>query len=276
MKHLAIAALLCALPAQAMAQRPSVPPPADARAAAPFDITGQWEPLITEDWRWRMITPPAGDWVAVPLNSAGVARTLEWNLAADQAAGRECLPYGPGGLLRLPVRVRIDWTDGNTLRLQTDEGGQVRMFRFISAAPGPELLALSRPVGGEDAPSLQGRTLAQWHAYPQSRGLGYGSHGTTGGALRAVTTNTAGGYLRRNGVPYSAGAVITEQFNLLPMPGGGDLLVLTTQVEDPAFLARPFVVSTTFRREADPARWTPAPCHTDDPLEPPIPGGRGR
>lgn len=276
MKRLACALLLALLPAPLSAQPATPAPISDARAGAPFDITGQWVPLITEDWRWRMITPPVGDWIAVPLNPAGVARTLEWDLAADRAAGRECHAYGPGGLLRLPVRVRFDWADGNTLRLQTDEGEQVRSFHFVAAVPGPELPALARPERAAGAPSLQGRTLAQWHAYPQARGLGFGARETSGGALRAVTTNTTGGYLRRNGVPYSADAVITEQFNLLPMPGGGDLLVLTTQVEDPVYLARPFVVSTTFRRETDLSQWTPAPCHTDDPLEPPIPGGRGR
>lgn len=276
MKRLALALLLATLPATANAQAGGQTPPADARAGAPFDITGQWVPLITEDWRWRMITPPVGDYVSVPLNPAGVARTLAWDQAADRAAGLECLPYGPGGLLRLPVRVRFDWADGNTLRLRADEGGQVRLFRFAVAAPGRELPELARPLPVNEPPSLQGHTVAQWHAYPQSRGLGFGGVASSGRALRAVTTNTSGGYLRRNGVPYSPAAVITEQFNIVPMPGGGDLLVLTTQVEDPTYLTQPFVVSTTFRRESDLSRWTPGPCHSDDPLEPPVPGGRER
>ena len=135
MKRLALALLLSLPPVSALARQADAPVPADARAGAPFDITGQWVPLITEDWRWRMITPPVGDWIGVPLNPAGVARTLEWNLASDRAADRECNAYGPGGLLRLPVRVRFDWADGNTLRLQTDEGEQVRSFRFVTAAP---------------------------------------------------------------------------------------------------------------------------------------------
>lgn len=271
-----LAMLFAMLPAAALAQRGGSPAPSDARAGAPIDITGQWVPLITEDWRWRMITPPVGDYISVPLNPAGVARTLAWDQAADRAAGRECLPYGPGGLLRLPVRVRFDWADGNTLQLQTDEGQQVRLFHFIAPAPGGLLPALARPAPDGAPPSLQGHTLAQWHAYPQARGLGFGGGGTSGGALRAVTTNTSGGYLRRNGVPYSAAAIITEQFNVVPMPGDGALLVLTTSVEDPTYLAEAFVVSTTFRKETDLSHWTPGSCHSDDPLEPPVSGGRAR
>lgn len=273
---LAMALLLAVPPATALAQVSPAPPPADARAGAPVDLTGQWVPLITEDWRWRMITPPVGDYVSIPLNPAGVARSLAWDQAADRAMGRECLPYGPGGLLRLPLRIRFDWEDGNTLRLQTDEGEQVRRFHFVSPAPGAERAELARPVLATGAPSLQGHTVAQWHAYPQSRGLGYRGGGTSGGALRAVTSNTSGGYLRRNGVPYSPDAVITEQFNLVTLPGGDALLVVTTQVVDPANLAQPFVVSTTFRKETDLSHWSPGPCHSDDPLEPPVPGGRAR
>src|SRR6266705_6061706 len=43
-------------------------PPASHRAAARIDITGYWDSLITEDWRYRQFTPPKGDYVSVPLN----------------------------------------------------------------------------------------------------------------------------------------------------------------------------------------------------------------
>jgi hypothetical protein len=52
--------------------------------------------------------------------------------------------------------------------------------------------------------------------------------------------------------------------------------VLTTSVEDPTYLAEAFVVSTTFRKESDLSHWAPGPCHSDDPLEPPVSGGRAR
>src|SRR3990172_1731909 len=46
-------------------------PPASPRAAAPADFTGAWVSVITEDWRWRMVTPARGDFASIPLNAEG-------------------------------------------------------------------------------------------------------------------------------------------------------------------------------------------------------------
>ena len=54
------------------------PPPPDLRSArerAPIDLTGQWVAVISEDWRWRMVTPPVGDAASIPLNEQGRAAT---------------------------------------------------------------------------------------------------------------------------------------------------------------------------------------------------------
>src|SRR5688572_982215 len=45
-------------------------PPRSPRAAAPVDFTGYWVSVVTEDWRWRMVTPAKGDFAGVPLNAA--------------------------------------------------------------------------------------------------------------------------------------------------------------------------------------------------------------
>ena len=238
-----------------------------AESAALFDITGQWVALITEDWRWRMITPPKGDYTSVPLNAAGVAKLNEWDLAADNAAGRNCLSYGAGGLLRMPLRMRITWSDTNTLRVTTDKGGQERDFHFVSAKPGALVPAMAERAAPDLAPSLQGYSRAQWFAYPQSRGLGFEpTPPPDGGSLRVVIMTTSGGYLRKNGVPYSSDAVITEQFDIVKLDERTTFLVLTTKVDDPTFLREPFIISSSFRRETDPSKWSPEPCVTDEPL----------
>ena len=43
--------------------------PPTARAAAPVDLTGLWVSVVTEDWRWRMRTPPKGDYASLPLTA---------------------------------------------------------------------------------------------------------------------------------------------------------------------------------------------------------------
>ena len=88
---------------------PGGPPPSTPRASAPFDLTGQWVSLITEDWRYRQFTPPKGDYGSLPLLPAARKIADAWDPARDDAAGEQCKAYGAAGLLRLPTRVRISW-----------------------------------------------------------------------------------------------------------------------------------------------------------------------
>ena len=75
-----------------------------------------------------------------------------------------------------------------------------------------------------------------------------------------VTTKMKPGYLRKNGVPYSANAVMTEYIDRFDIPGGDSLLVVTTEVNDPAYLFQPFWTSTHFKKQADASGWNPTRC----------------
>ena len=75
-----------------------------------------------------------------------------------------------------------------------------------------------------------------------------------------VTTNLRSGYLRWNGVPYSENTVVTEYFDVGALPSGGQVMMVTTVVEDPRYLAVPFIVSSQFKKETDSAKWDPTPC----------------
>jgi hypothetical protein len=68
------------------------------------------------------------------------------------------------------------------------------------------------------------------------------------------------GYLRRNGVPYTGQAVLTEYLDRVPGPNGDSWLVLTSTVDDPTYLNVPFMTTTHFKREPDDSRWRPRPC----------------
>ena len=104
--------------------------PATARATAPFDPTGYWVAIISEDWRWRMITPARGDFPSIPMSRQGQRVAEAWDPAKDEAAGEQCRAYGAPGLMRAPTRLRFTWQDDNTLKLESDYGRQVRLFRF--------------------------------------------------------------------------------------------------------------------------------------------------
>jgi hypothetical protein len=252
---LAVAAGAVAL---AQAPRPDV---RSARESAVIDITGQWVSVITEDWRWRMVTPPKGDAASVPLNAAGRKAADAWDLNADRARGGLCKAFGPPGLIRQPGRVRIRWENDNTLLMEFDAGTQARRLRF-GASP---------PAG---ARSLQGDSGARWFRQPQNRGI-FGRGGpASGGSLEVVTTNMQAAYLRPNGVPYSERAVMKEFFDSFTLGDDGTWLIVTTVVADPTFLTQEFVISSQFKKETDLARWNPRPCEIPAPQAPAQARGR--
>src|SRR5206468_3786554 len=76
-------------------------------------------------------------------------------------------------------------------------------------------------------------------------------------ALKVVTTKMRPGYLRRNGVPYSDKAVMTEFYDRTNEANGESWLVVTSIVDDPTYLNQPFVTSAHFRKENDQSRWNP-------------------
>ncbi len=235
------------------------PPPApakqaaNAREAAPVDFTGYWVSVVTEDYRWRMVTPIKGDFASIPISPEGRARGDAWDPAADEAAGLQCKSYGAPALLRIPGRLHITWADDNTLQIDADQGMQSRRLHFRG----------TEPKGGER--SWQGISVANWEGPqrgPQSMqtGLGAVRVGRQGRSLEVETTNLREGYLRKNGAPYSENTVLKEFFDLAEEPNGDTWFVVTTIVEDPENLTEPFVTSTNFKKEPDGSKFNPAPC----------------
>jgi hypothetical protein len=231
---------------------PPAAEPTTARAGAPIDITGHWVSLITDDWVYRMITPAKGDYSYVPLNAEGRRVADTWDPARDTAAGEECKAYAAPAIMRLPSRVQISWQDDNTLKLDIDTGMQTRLFHF-----GPQ-----EPQG---ARSWQGWSFADWEISGGADAIFTGAPTSLGqikrvGSLRVDTSNLRAGYLRKNGVPFSEEAFMTEYYNLIVEDDGAQYLVIQTFVKDPRYLTAHFVRTLQFKREPDGSKRTPIPC----------------
>ena len=229
--------------------RPAMPePPKSARAEAPFDPSGYWVSLITEAWRFRMVVPGKGDYDEIPLSLAAKQFADAWSPAADEASGQQCKAYGAAVIMWVPTRLHISWADDNTLRVDTDAGMQTRLLRF-------------KPTAEERmAPrSLQGLSVADWVLH---RAQGFGApQGTPHyGYIKVLTDHMLPGYLRKNGVPYSAKATMTEYWEQHAAPDGAQYLIVTTVLKDPLYLQDPYVFSPDFRKEPDGSRWHPTPC----------------
>src|SRR6516225_1045238 len=101
--------------------------PANPKAAAPEDLTGYWVSLVTEDWRYRMVTPAKGDYDGIPVSMEGKKVADAWDPAKDEAAGNQCKAYGAAAITRVPGRLHITRQDDKTLKVEADAGTQTRL-----------------------------------------------------------------------------------------------------------------------------------------------------
>lgn len=206
-------------------------PPVPGKEGAPVDLTGTWISVVTEDWRWRMMTPPRGDYASIPISAEGARVADLWDPGEVT-----CKHFGAPGLMRNPMRLQISWRGDETLGIETDHGMQTRLLHF------------DRSAVGSGPPSLQGNSYAQWHE----------------SGLKVMTANLSPGYLRKNGVPYSGEYTeLTEYFDRLHGVFGDDWLVVTTVVRDPLYLTREFITSTHFKKLPDDHSWNPVPCGSE-------------
>jgi hypothetical protein len=231
---------------QLFGQAAPAAPPATPKASAPIDLTGYWVSIVTEDWRWRMVTPAKGDYASIPITPEAKRVADTWDPAKDEAAGEQCKSYGAPALMRIPGRLHITWQDDSTLKVDADAGVQTRLLHFGNwkSAGGPA--------------TWQGDSVAQWEAKANAA--------KKSGDMKAVTNHVRPGYLRKNGVPYSANAVLTEYWDLFTEThlsqahNGEQYLVITTLVEDPQYLQIPWITTLHFRKEPDGAKWDPQAC----------------
>ena len=254
------------------AQGPQTP-----QQQAPADLTGWWVSVVTEDWRWRMVTPKKGDYASMPINDEGRKIADAWDPAKDEREGNACKAYGGAAIMRVPTRLHITWQDENTLKIETDAGTQTRILRFGESGDVanalPEL-------------SWQGRSKASWEFLGNVGGRGGGGGGGFGGggggfnagpggggaaanapppgprygSLKVVTDRLKPGYLRKNGIPYTENALVTEYFDRHAEKNGDEWLTVTTIVEEPKYLAGPYITSSGFKKEADGSKWHATPC----------------
>jgi hypothetical protein len=229
-RHASILATVCLLllPAGVVAQGRGQP-------AASIDLTGYWVSLITDNWTYRAMTPPKGDYLYLPINADARRVADTWDPAKDEAAGEQCKAYGPVGVMRMPTRLHIMWHDERTLKLETDTGMQARIFHFAPNQPP----STSR--------SLQGISQAEW----QIRGGGR--------SLKVTTTQMKPGYIHKNGVPHSENAVLVEYFTTVT-DRGITYLLDTLMLEDSKYLTQSFVRTALFKKQADATGWEPTSC----------------
>ena len=200
-------------------------------ALAQIDLAGEWAPRFHEDQPERIPGPEIGDYLGLPITDAARLRADSWDASLLTLPEHQCKPhpsdYGPRG----PANLRL-WKEVDTATQQT-----IAWHTHISwQAPERTIWMDGRPHPGPNAPhTWQGFSTGVWQ----------------GDILVVTTTHLKTGWIRRNGVPRSDRATLTEHWIR-----HGNALTLVSIVHDPVYLTEPFIRSTDFefdlRQQIDP------------------------
>ena len=186
-------------------------------AMAQVDITGYWDSLLHSDYAIRLWGPEPRDYGGLPLTQAGRAAGDAFDPNSYFLPENQCRHHGGGYVMRGPFPKHFSWEDENTLLIRIElEAQERRVYMDGRSYDGPH--------------TSMGHSLGVWN----------------GDKLTVRTTHMIPYFIRRNGVPYSEDAVMTEHF-----VSHGAYMTLTTILEDPLYLTEPLVRSIDFKKIPD-------------------------
>jgi hypothetical protein len=205
-----------------------------ASAYAQNDFSGEWQPVRNQD---NSENPRVGDWVGVPLNEAGLARSEAWDASIQSLPEWQCRPHGWAYIYRGPTALRI-WKDIDPYT------------REVTAFHAQWQQAAETPI------YLDGRT--QPPDYAPYTWMGFSTAKWEGDVLKITTTHIKEDYLRRNGIFVSDKATVTTYWSR-----HGDYLTWINIVHDPVYLTEPLIRSGEYRLTLG-AQFLPHPCTPAD------------
>jgi hypothetical protein len=191
-------------------------------AYAQIDLSGEWAPQFHEDQPERLAGPDIGDYSGLPINAAARAMAEAWNADILSVPEHQCKPhpadYSPRGPAALQMWKEVDPASREVIAWRTHIQWQApERWIFMDGRPHPDEFA---------AHTWQGFSTGEW----------------VGQVLKVTTTHLKKGWIRRNGVPRSDQAELTEYFWR-----HGEYLTWTVIINDPIYLTEPMVRSTDFR-----------------------------
>ncbi len=201
---------------------------------AQVDLSGEWADRYHEDWPERLPGPDIGDYIGLPLNNSARMKADSWEASVQTLPERQCIPHPNPYSLRGPADLHIwpvpDPVSGRPLAW--------KMFGTFGRATHTVWMD-GRPHPSKYAPhTFEGFTTGVWE----------------GDMLTTYTTHIKMGYLRRNGVPTSDEATVTEHW-----VRHEDILTVAVIVEDPVYLTEPLFRSESWQLDPQVQRFA-TPC----------------
>src|SRR3974377_1188998 len=193
---------------------------ASAPLTAQVSLAGGWENKLHEDFPDRLAGPELGDYTVLPVNGAARARAEAWDASLIALPEYQCRVH-PSDYASSFADIRI-WEefDKDTQTLLA-----IHLHHFA--------------WGTERTIWMDGRPRAPDYAPHTSMGFSTGKW--DGDILTVTTDHLKEGWIRRNGVPRSDRALVTEHFI---RNGGGMTWVVV--IKDPPYLTEPMIRSRDY------------------------------
>ena len=202
-------------------------------AFAQIDFSGEWAPRFWEDQPERVPGPELGDFLGIPVNDAARMRAETWDASIQTLPEWQCRPHSADYIWRGPSNLRIS--------KEVDP-----VTREITAFHAEWLRSVDRAIYLDGRPHQPPDALHTWGGFSTAK--------WDGDMLTVTVTHLKEGYVRRNGLPRSDKATVTEHWIR-----NGDILTVMTIVNDPVYLTEPFVRTTDYELDLR-QQVPPYPC----------------
>ena len=206
---------------------------AAAPAAAQVDFSGEWAPRFWEDQLERVPGPELGDFLGIPISDAARLRAESWDASIQTLPEWQCRPHSADYIWRGPSPL--------TIAKEVDP-----VSRQIVAFHAQWLRSVDRAVYLDGRPHPPADALHTWSGFSTAK--------WDGDILTVTVTHLKEGYLRRNGLPRSDKATLTEHWIR-----NGDYLTIVSIVNDPVYLTEPFIRTTDYELDLH-QHVPPYPC----------------
>jgi len=202
--------------------------------AAQTNLIGYWNPIFHEDVDERIPGPSIGDYLGLPITDAARLRAEAWDASILSIPEHQCKPhpstYGFRGVGVLRIWEDRDEDTQQLVTIHTHIAWQEQHRRiYMDGRPHPPEYAQH---------TWQGFSTGTWE----------------GDVLVVKTTHLKAGWMRRNGLPLSDRATMTDRFHRY-----GDVMTHVMIVEDPVYLTEPLVKTNGFLLQPA-GTMTPYPC----------------
>jgi len=190
-------------------------------AWAAVDFSAYYAPNFHEDQPERIPGPDVGDYAGLPINQAARMHGDAWNASIATMPERQCFPHPAPYELRSVNFLHMWETRDNATqaltKIELEQGAWVsHRDIWMDGRAHPPAWAL---------PTHQGFSTGRWE----------------GDALVVKTTHLKYSFIRRNGLPMSDKAEMTERFIR-----HGNVLHYVMMLVDPVYLTEPLVKTTVY------------------------------